>query len=282
MIPSDEAKDFMKAHKKHDPAAANKLDWDDDQYFADKVYITNSQLKMLQNGGPQHLKAYRKHGQEEKKAFNFGHAVHCLVLEPDAFEGRFYAIDDREICEEIGGAKPRATTKYKEWKAEIKINNASKTLLELNEMNAIYGMVKKLNSLPGVKQLFENTQNESVYWKTIDGVKCKIKVDAKKSDKYMVDLKTMKDPVTVANFAKEMRTRGYDHQGAFYRDISGVDQFLFVAIEKSYPYTIGVFELSEDSYEKGKEKYKRNLDAYRAHFLSKKDNIDSYFVKSLI
>ena len=49
------------------------------------------------------------------KAFDIGSAFHCMVLEPEEFSNRYFVVNDEEICDEIGGKKPRMTKKYKEW-----------------------------------------------------------------------------------------------------------------------------------------------------------------------
>lgn len=54
----------------------------------------------------------------ETPAMIYGSMVHCLVLEPGDFLYRYYPLDDSDICEQIGGAKPRSTKAYKLWKAE--------------------------------------------------------------------------------------------------------------------------------------------------------------------
>lgn len=58
---------------------------------------------------------YKIEKSEQTDAMLLGSVVHCLVLEPKQFANKY--ISDKNICEDIGGAKPRATTKYKEWKA---------------------------------------------------------------------------------------------------------------------------------------------------------------------
>lgn len=49
-------------------------------------------------------------------AMLYGSMLHCKVLEPEDFENRYYIIDDDAKKAEIGGAKPGATTMYKDWK----------------------------------------------------------------------------------------------------------------------------------------------------------------------
>jgi hypothetical protein len=66
---------------------------------------------------PKDFADYKLQKKEPTKAMIFGSMMHCLVLEPGDFLNRYYPLDDEMICAEIGGAKPRATKKYKEWKA---------------------------------------------------------------------------------------------------------------------------------------------------------------------
>jgi hypothetical protein len=54
--------------------------------------------------------------RKQTDAMFFGTVLHCLVLEPEKFNERYLVLDDTEICNQVGGAKPRATKLYKEWK----------------------------------------------------------------------------------------------------------------------------------------------------------------------
>lgn len=282
MIPSNEAKEFMKELINHDPNQDGVLDWDDDKYFADTDYVTNTHLKKINEGGPQHLKAYYELGGTESKAFTFGSAVHCVVLEPDMFEARFYAVDDSEIIAEIGGKRPTSTKQYKEWLNEILINNANRERLTMEEMDRVFAIRDKLMSIPNVVQLLDQTKKEIVYQNTLLGVKCKSKLDATNTGKYVIDLKTMSDAVTERSFIKTMRKYSYDQQAAFYKDVANIDKFYFIAVEKTYPFTVGIFELGEDSYISGKEKYENALNQFKYHFVENKSEIDNHFIQGII
>jgi PDDEXK-like domain of unknown function (DUF3799) len=66
---------------------------------------------------PKDFADYKLQKKEPTKAMIYGSMVHCLVLEPADFLNRYYPLDDEDICQSIGGARPRATKKYAEWKA---------------------------------------------------------------------------------------------------------------------------------------------------------------------
>lgn len=277
LIPSDEVQDFMKEQENYDKNKGSIIEKDDDWYYADKKFVTNSHLGQILKGGPQTLKAYYEKGQKDTDAFMFGRAAHCLLLEPEAFSGRFYAIDDTEICNEIGGARPRTTKKYKEWIEPLLEDNKHRHLLSLDDMNTITAMVDKAMSYPQVRDLIEKAKfREVIYQKKLLGVNCKIKVDAINTGNYILDYKTTRDPATLVNFEKSVRKYGYDRQGAFYSDVAGVDSFWFLVQEKTYPYTICLAELSPDTKEQGQKKYQQGLEMYREHFIKHPDKIDSF------
>ena len=58
---------------------------DDQEYYADNSYVTNSMLSKL-NKGPEHLQHYLNGGVEESSALNFGKAFHLYILEKDKFD----------------------------------------------------------------------------------------------------------------------------------------------------------------------------------------------------
>lgn len=277
LIPSDEAKEFMEFQKTYDKNEANIIDQDDAWYYADKKFVTNSHLKQILSGGPQTLKAYYEKGQEDKASFAFGRAAHCLLLEADSFNSRFYSVDDTEICDEIGGKRPTATKVYKEWLENIKTENAHRQLLSLDDMMHINNMVDKAMSYPQVREMVEAAlYRERIYSSELEGVNCKIKVDAINPSNFILDYKTSKDPATLYNFGNSIKKYSYDRQGAFYKDVAKTDSFWFLAQEKTYPYTVCLAEMSPQTYEDGQVKYKRGLSMYKEHFIHNPKGIDDY------
>src|SRR5690606_9063818 len=58
---------------------------------------------------------YKMKAFETTDSMLLGKLVHAMVLEPHTVEDQFFTDSDK--VEEIGGASPRATKAYKEWKA---------------------------------------------------------------------------------------------------------------------------------------------------------------------
>jgi hypothetical protein len=284
LISSDEAEDFMKDQKTFDKNESKILDWTDGKYYSDTKFVTNSHLGKLIEGGPQHLKMYyEKGGSEDTDAMIFGIAAHCLLLEPEAFDGRFYAIDDTEKCLEIGGKRPRTTNKYKEWLEPIISENAHRQLLSLDDIQTIKDMIDRAMSYKQVREMVESANiRERVYQSELEGVGCKIKVDAINTSNFILDYKTMRDPAIIQNAQKTLRQRRYGRQGAFYKDVAKVDTFWFLFQEKTYPYTVSLAQLSQGSYEEGQEQYKNALGIYKHHFINNYDKIDDFLEVGMV
>lgn len=80
-------------------------------------WLSYSSLSCFKSS-PKEFIDYKLKTRVTTDAMIYGSMVHCLVLQPELFNERYLAIDDSEICSQIGGAKPRATKVYKEWYEE--------------------------------------------------------------------------------------------------------------------------------------------------------------------
>lgn len=266
----------MLALIENDPLKDKRIAKDDDWYFGDTKLITNTHLGKLQYGGPLHLINHYRNiedpdiDEEEKEHQIWGRAFHCAILEPDAFHDRFFVLDDTAVCKEIGGAKPRATNKYKEWKEKLERENAGKTCLKGTDYYDIMAIKDRLYAIPIAKSLLEFTIREAIYEAELLGVRCKVKPDAVRPRMYGLELKSMKEPATPENFFSNFKKYFWNRQSAFYKDALGVEEYWFIACEKKAPYTIGLYKISEGSLEIGRELYQTELRKYRHHFIENK------------
>jgi len=277
IVPSDQVDGFDENQTNYDKNAGSIIDKDDIWYYNDKKFVTNSHLGQILKGGPQTLKAYYQRGQEDTSSFAFGRAAHCLILEPEAFDGRYYSIDDEDICLDIGGARPRTTKVYKEWLDPILLENKHRDLLSSEDMQTLQDMVDKAMGYKQVRDMIASAnKREVIYQKNLLGVPCKIKVDAINTNNFIMDYKTSRDPATLYNFTNAVRKYGYDRQGSFYSDVAGVDSFWFLVQEKTYPYTVCLAEMSSDTKEVGQKKYQLGLELYKKHFIENPLGIDSF------
>lgn len=215
--------------------------------------LSASDIKLIWRS-PAHFREQKIQPSEPTPAMELGRAVHMAVLEPDRFAGQYKAIDDTDILAKIGGARPRATNRYKEWYAELLLDNPDKTFLELGDYNRALDMARtvrghrvagKLLSEPGVAET-------TLQWKhRVTKTPMKCRPDWLTESGKIVDLKTTEDARPTA-FSRTIWTYLYHLQAAVY--IEGVKEttdrdspFIFIAVEKEPPYGLMVYELDQET-----------------------------------
>ena len=266
---------------KTDANMKNILEVNDEWYYNDTTMVTNSHLKILNEGGPEALENYYKYGSEDNPAFAFGRAFHMFILEPHLFNENYWILDDTDICKEIGGKRPSATKKYKEWLEEVSQDNLGKEVISLNDLKRLEQMSDKLYSIPQVKILLQDTQREVVYKRNINGVDCKGKLDAVKPNNLIIDLKTTSKCPSPNQFARDFYNYNYDQQLAFYSALADVPEACVIAIQKVKPYTVGVYMISKESMDSGTRKYELALDLYKDQYRGNLDIDKFYYQGSL-
>jgi hypothetical protein len=202
---------------------------------------------------PAHYQAARKRRFTPTINMEIGSALHCKVLEGDEeFEKRYIMKPDGISMN---------TKEGKEWKAE----NANKTILTNAERerawDSVLGMTESLRKLDWFKEDqtdYRKFNELSIYW-DCDGIPCKGRLDrlVDTGDELLVlDLKTT-DSVDPSTFNKKA-TGGmnYIFQAAWYAEAASLAynkpaKFIFVAIERACPWTIGIFEVSEETMAEG-------------------------------
>jgi len=280
---SDEDKTAIINHK----TSSSKilLDKNDDWYFNDNTYVTNSHLKVLKNNGPVYLSHYLNGyiKQEETSALKLGSAFHCLVLENKIFNDKYILFDDTEICLEIGGKMPRATNRYKEYVEIFNSENTDKIILNKNDWEQIHSMYNAVMEHSQSRQLLESAQiREKIYTNTINGVPMKAKLDAVSANNYFIDLKSANFCPNQPNVIKEFYNRDYDMQAAIYSDITEIEQVWYIIVDKNNPFTVGIYEISPETIKKGREKYLSYLDYYKNTLGNNNFDINSFVYMGII
>jgi hypothetical protein len=277
IVSSSDNEDFMKYVKNYDKNKSNIIEKDDEWYYNDKKFVTNTHLGKIIEGGPQKLQAYYQYGGKDNSNFIIGRALHCYLLEKELFNSRYIVIDDTDIKNDIGGARPNATKLYKEWYNNIIELNPNKEALSLEEFDTIKNMIDRAMSYKQLEDLVNAaTKKETIYHKTINGVNCKCKVDGINPTNFLLDYKSTSKDATIYNFKKSLYSFGYDRAASFYKDITGVNSFWFIVQQKHYPYTVCLAEVSETTFEEGRNKYMKALDEYKKHFMLNPGIIDKY------
>ena len=194
----------------------------------------------------------REHGQAPKDVFDFGTVAHTLILGKG---GDIYVID----C---------ADWKLKKHQEERKAKRAEGfTVINRADLLAASRLARAVKKHPVASAVLSTGEAEkSLFWTDAEtGVTRRGRVDWLR-DNAIVDVKTCAD-ASPTGFAKACANFGYDMQAAWYTD--GIEHltgdrlpFLFIAVEKTAPHLVAVYQLDDFALERGAN---RNAEALRIY-----------------
>ena len=232
--------------------------YDDESYFADYKYVTNSMLKNIKGGSAHNLEHYINSTFPSSLALVLGSAFHCYFLEPLEFSKRYIwspKMDKRTTAGKLAYAKFVAESEGLEPVCET-----YKTKFESMEANLL--------SHPVVRSIMDGAKTETIhFWKDMEtGLLCKGKVDIEK-DHLLADLKTTSELKGASPWKfQEFRERwSVEQQGAFYLDGTQKKEFYFIMVELKAPHNVGVYKLSDKSIESGRDTYRDQLKDYNTY-----------------
>ncbi len=225
------------------------------EYHSKKDYESSSSIRDALLNPKKYI--FRKtHETVPTKAMEEGTAVHTYFLENDLFKKNYVF-------------KPKAfngrTKEGKEWMQEhghLNILSAEweENLIQMNH-NFLNSPAKFIYDKEGLAEL-------SYFWEDLYKIKGKCRPDWLSSDgNTVVDLKTTQD-ASPKGFQKSISGFGYHIQAAWYlRGLRKLDvpakEFIFIAIEKTAPYCIGVYRADEDMINAGMSEVEKSLELLR-------------------
>lgn len=229
---------------------------DDEVYYADREYLSNSSLKLLKES-PTKFDLWRKNkwSQSSTSAFDVGRALHARFLE------------DKVNYTDWNGARRGA--EYKNFCAE----NPDTIVLTKNDYHIVEGMYDKLSKVPQVEDIMGLSMKPEVpgvlEWETEKGniIKLKGKADALAWDgelSYLVDLKTTKDPL---HKWKRNAFYNYAQQAYLYSEIFDVNVFYFLVVQKEFPYEVGIYKAGDAFLARGEKELEESINLYERLFI---------------
>ena len=238
---------------------AAKLDQLINDLLRGEKSLSYSSLKAFKES-PNDFVDYVFKEKKQTDAMFFGVVLHCLVLEPEKFEERFLVIQDEEICNQIGGAKPRSTKFYKEWKDGLIAKNPKKEIVSFQvyqSANAIAWNVKTNRASAKILSLCPQRE-QGIEWE-YKNFKFRGFIDAN-GQKIMADLKV----VVSASPRKAHRTiidMSYYLQAAMYLVGVGVivPYYIICADRKG---GVSVHKLDKHLIEHGLDEYEKLIDKF--------------------
>ena len=191
----------------------------------------------------------------ESAEMAIGSATHAYILEgADEFLRRF-------------AVAPKCDKRTKEGKALWESFCAAedgKQIISQDDFTMILGMSNAVHAHPMASKILSSggIPEVSALWTDNEtGLSCKSRADLVTPQQVIVDLKTCRSASSYG-FNRAVQDYGYHVQAAFYleafRELA--DCFTFIAVEKTAPFRVEVYDLDESYLLKGREKYRELLD----------------------
>lgn len=202
---------------------------------------------------PAHYQAAKKRRFPATINMEIGSAVHCKALEGDEEFALRYVMKPDDIS--------LVTKEGKDWKAA----QTGKTILSNSDKDrpwdSVIGMTESLRTLEWFnpdQPDYRKFNELSIYWDAM-GIPCKARLDRLVDDGdylLVLDLKTT-DLVDPSSFEKKVSGgMNYIFQAAWYAEAASIAynkpaKFIFIGIERAAPWSIGIFEVSDEMMAEG-------------------------------
>jgi exodeoxyribonuclease VIII len=218
-----------------------------EQYHSDPA-VSASHLHAVAKSPYHYWSRYldpKRSAPEPTAAMRLGSLVHCAVLEPE------------ELGKRYGVCAPRNTKAGKE-QAE-RMAAAGIEAVTGSDMELALAMADAVRSHQAAAELLRNGKAEQSFWwdDAATGLRCKCRPDWY-DGATVVDLKTTTD--AGPGFARSVATFRYHVQASHYlAGLHGAERFVFIAVEKTAPYAVAVYELDAAAMAAGDELRQRDM-----------------------
>lgn len=213
-------------------------------YHADPA-ISASHLHAIAHNPHTYFKKYldpNRPKSEPTYAMKVGTFVHTAVLEPDEVHKRY------SVC-----ATRKGSTNYN------RLIDAGIEPVTQSQWDQAMSMADAVNAHSEAGWLLsEGKAEQSVWWDDDEfGLRCKCRPDWWNGD-IVIDLKTTQD-ASPKGFALSIAKWRYHVQQMHYLQGTNAERFIFVAVEKEYPFNVGVYELDNEACLIGEELRQRDM-----------------------
>ena len=208
-------------------------------------------LAALDKSTPARAEYDRTHPVDSPQ-MKWGRALHSLILEPETFS-QVYHISSGPLNERTGKPYGRDTQKYLEWEAQ-----QTKPILSTEDHRIIFGMAESVAAHPLARTIRDGPRQTelSMFWKK-DWIDCKARIDCFQSVAGVIwDLKSCNDASYDGFWMNVKKYRYYMAASWYMQGLAEVNpgarpRFLWLAVENSPPYSLGVYEVSLDLLQVG-------------------------------
>ena len=218
--------------------------------------------------------------KKESEALRFGSLYDLLLFEPEKFNDVYYTLDDASIVDSIGGANPRSTKRYKEWKAEAAqvAENADKQLAPEEDVKKAKEMIQRLKDCGLYDKRFAGGKFQVEFNVDLDGVPLKGFLDCLRDGEFIVDSKSSR---SVDKFRYDVNSFSYDIQAYIYTKVFGIKEYYWVVQEKAYPFYPADVKCTDETLFKGEMKYHEAVENIK-NWLAGDRKSDQHYAEYLV
>ena len=218
--------------------------------------------------------------KKESEALRFGSLYDLLLFEPETFNDVYYTLDDASIVDSIGGANPRSTKRYKEWKAEAAqvAENADKQLAPEEDVKKAKEMIQRLKDCGLYDKRFAGGKFQVEFNVDLDGVPLKGFLDCLRDGEFIVDSKSSR---SVEKFRYDVNSFSYDIQAYIYTKVFGIKEYYWVVQEKAYPFYPADVKCTDETLFKGEMKYHEAVENIK-NWLAGERKSDQHYAEYLV
>ena len=204
-----------------------------------KTRLSYSSLKAFAKS-PNHYLLYKQRKMKPTPAMQLGSIADCLILTPERFEREYSVLPEIDRRTKEGKAIYETFLEDAQGKELVKMET-------YREAKSIADVVihhrEAMELLQGQKQVELSGE--------IHGIEFRGFADAVNSNS-IIDLKTTQDASPSA-FQKQAYNLMYHLQCAIYLELSGAQNFFWVAVENKAPHNVAIYAPDQDFKDRGQE-----------------------------
>lgn len=240
-----------------------------------KAYLSYSSIKQALGDMTQFDRYMKGELKYKSDALDFGSLYDMMLFEPEKVEDTYIIFDDKLLIESLSdkarsAKNVKATKEYKDAVQAIHLDaEESNKMIVTEEMyKQAEDMIDRLNTC-GLIESHMSGAYQVEFLEEISGTPVKGFLDCL-GDNYITDSKST---MSINKFRYSVRDFSYDIQAYIYTKVFGIDDFYWLAQEKSYPYTPALVKCSESTIFQGEMKFFQATSAIRA-YLDKGESYD--------
>jgi len=190
-------------------------------------------------------------------AMELGAAFHAMILEPELFNAQYILKPEPVLLKDVGREA------YDRYKSELEAcENSGRIAISMENFDILTSMRSRILNNPQAYELLQGARIEnSFFWRDAETeLMLKARPDALQKNIY-IDLKSCTDGSPRA-FQSSMVAGGYHVQAAMTQEAvlktEGhlIENFIFIAVETKYPYSVAIYILDDVALEAGREKFR--------------------------